>query len=513
MDNQRIAQMLDKTFAWTVSRTFSREEAEELTQEILFQAVKSIGELRDETKFEPWFWRLADITLKVFKRSKAKLRSYISFDVISNVTYRDNYDFIAREEHKQLRSRIAQMSATYRDIIVMYYYDNLSCKAIAQKLGLPEGTVTYRLSMARDKLKKECSQMTETALKPARLNITIKGDFRNENEYPPLFINDALSQNILWHAYREPKTVEQLSILTGVHAVYIEDRVENLVKHEAVIQPTKTTVQTDFLIFDETTYGDDIVEEIVSTVSEKLYKAAKSLTEITISSGIQTAGRSFDEIMCFLSILLLGSTVPDSMPEYLPGKFHHFPRRYDGYRWKYVGFKDGISGSKVSMGSGRSMNNFEQDKMAHYHFNFAPFTYRKILFDYELDVCQAVLQKVVLDDKQKEIAATLIASGFLAKTESGETICTVPVITKEQHDLFVQNAIDIFADVLPLYSELVKKFVDGYVKIFPKHLKDDALFNGFNIFAAMFKAIVADWIKKGMVSIPDSAVCDGLFVL
>jgi len=508
--------MMEKTFAWAITRTFSREEAEELTQEILFQALKSIGELRDHAKFESWYWRLANIQLQVFKRGKAKNRSYISYDVLAGVdiTAEDSYDFIAEEECQQLRRRIAQMSAVYRDIIIMHYYDNLSCKAIAQKLGLPEGTVTYRLSMARDKLKKGCSQMTETALKPARLSISIMGDFRSENEYPPQFIDDALSQNILLHAYREPKTIEQLSILTGVPAVYIEDRVENLLKREAVTQPTKTTVRTDFLIFDEPTngYGEELILEIVETVSDRFYEAAHKLTEKMIESGIQIAGRSFDEIMCFLSVLWLGPTVLDSVPQYLPGKQVHFPRRYDGYRWKYIGFKEGGS-SIMGMGIERSMNNFAEGKMAHYHFNFRPFTYRKFLFDYEIDVCQAILKNQTLGENQKEIAAGLIAKGFLAKSKTGELTCAVPVFTKEQHDMFATIAAHVFADLMPLYSREIKRFVDGYVKIFPKHLKDDALFNGFNLFAAMFKVIADNWVQRGKIVIPNNAVCDALIIM
>jgi len=341
------------------------------------------------------------------------------------------------------------------------------------------------------------------------------GDFRNENEYPPLFISDALSQNILCHAYREPKTVEQLSILTGVPAVYIEDRVGNLVKREAVIQPTKATIQTSFLIFDEITsdYGDDIIDDIISTVSDGFYEAAHQLTEETIALGIQTAGRSVGEIMCFLSAMLLNAIVPDSMPEHLPGKFGHFPRRYDGYRWKYIGFKEGTngSGSRVSMGAERSMNNLEHGKMAHYHFHFEPFTYRKFLFDYEIDVCQAVLQGAALNDKQAEVAAELIAKGYLEKNSDGQTVCTIPVFTKEQRDLFAKAARAVFADFLPVYAAKIKQYVDGHVKLFPKHLKEDALFNGFNIFSAMFKAIAKDWVARGKVIIPDGAVCDGFF--
>ena len=523
MDYKHIADMLEMTFAWSVSRTFTREEAEELTQEILYQAVKSIGSLRDSTKFDSWFWRLANIQWKVFKRAKAKTRGFISFDVLSesDLMYEDKYDFITDDEYKLLRRRIAQMSAAYREIIVMHYYDNLSCKAISQKLGLPEGTVTYRLFMAREKLKKGCKKMNETALKPARLNITIMGDFRDENEYPPQFINDVLSQNILWHAYREPKSVEQLSILTGVPAVYIEDRIENLVRREAVVQPTKATVQTDFLIFDEETnnYGDELVDDMVEGLSEKFYQSSYKLTEKMISIGMQTAGRSFDEIMCYLSVMLLAATVPESMPEYLPGKVSPFPQRYDGFRWKYIGFKDVDSysrisiNSRVSIGAERSMNNALHGKMAHYNFYFAPFEHRRYLRDYEIDVCQTILQNETLDDRQKEIASELIAKGFFTKSSAGEMVCNIPVLTKAQYDLFPKRAKDAFSDTLSLYSKKVKGFVDGYVKIFPKHLEKEAQFNGFNIFAAMFKAIANDWAQRGKITIPKDAVCDALIMM
>ncbi|MCL1787088.1 MAG: RNA polymerase sigma factor [Defluviitaleaceae bacterium] len=512
---KHIEAMLDKTFPWAMIRTFSREEAEELTQEIMYQAIKSIGELKDPAKFEPWFWRLAHIQWQVFKRGKAKARNLISFNALpaGALAYEDTHHFIAGETYQNLRRRIAQMSAMYRDIIVMHYYDNLSCKTIAQKLGIPEGTVTYRLSVAREKLKKECSQMTETALKPAKLNIVIMGNFRSENDYPPLFISDALSQNILWHAYRQPRTIQELSIITGVPAVYIEDRVKNLIKREALLQPTKTTVQTDFLIFDDTTgsYGGDQVKDIIATLSDKFYYAAHALTEKTIASGMETAGRSFDEIMCFLSVMLLNVTGPDSAPAYVPGKLQRFPRKYDGYHWEYIGFKDGNShNADVSMGAERSMNNFEHGKLAHYNFDFAPFTYRKYMFDYELDVCQRVLQGRPLDKKQQEIAAELIAKGFLAQGEDGGLTCTVPLLTKAQADLFARNAMETFVDVLPAYSQKLKEYVDGYVKYFPKHLKNAALMNGFYIFGAMFKAIANDWVARGKVTIPHGAVCDAL---
>lgn len=526
MDYGRIAGMLEKTFAWSVSRTFSREEAEELTQEILFQALKSVSELRDVNRFEPWFWRLADITLKVYKRGRAKSRNMMSFDEVSDLAVEDNYDFENDEEYQNLRRRIAQMSAAYRDIIVMHYYDNLSCKVIAQKLGIPEGTVTYRLSMARDKLKEGCNQMNETALKPTRLKIRItgEGDYNGDSQpFPCQYIDDALSQNILWYAYREPKTVEELSKLTGVPAYYIEDRISNLVKREAVIKPTRATAQTDFLIFDEkvSSYAPERSGEVVAAVSEQFYQLSHQLTEIMLTTNysvpgrlfspkLQIGGRSFDEILCLLSVMMLDKFVSD----YKPSDYIRVRQRYDGSRWDYIGFMEDKSfSSEIGIGMEKSMNNFESGKLAHYSYHFAPFEYRKMMFGHESDVCHMVLQKKELTENQKEHAAKLIAEGYLTSDGRGEVTCAVPAFTKEQYDAYLTAAKEIFADFLPHYSAQVKKYLSGYMKLFPKHLKDAARRNGFHVFVAMFKAIAADWIDSGKISISNGAVCDVLVMM
>lgn len=512
MDYECIAGMLDKTFAWSVTRTFSREEAEELTQEIMFQALKSIGELRYEDKFEPWFWRLADITLKVYKRGKMKNRNLMSYDEVTTLPFEDEYDFETDEEYQNLRRKIVQMSAAYRDIIVLHYYDNLTCKAISQKLGLPEGTVTYRLSLARNKLKERCDQMNETALKPAQLKIRIKGEGNyngDDRPFPWQYIDDALSQNILWYSYREPKTVEELSKLTGVPAFFIEDRIDNLVRREAIIRPQKATVQTNFLIYDKeiNSYAPLHSGGFAAAVSEQFLELSRRLTDEVLSTGLQSAGRSYDEILCLLSAMLLDKFVPD----YRPTQYKRFEKKYDGGLWEYIGFfQDGSCGGDVGIGIEKSMNNFESGKLAHYSYHFAPFAYRKMMFDHEIDVCQTILQKSELTEKQKEYAAKMIADGYLSKDKAGDIVCAIPVFTKNQHDLFIASAKTIFANFLPFYSEEVTKYLDGYMKLFPKHLKEATERNGFYVFVALLKAVAADWIKHGKITVPSGAVCDTL---
>ena len=512
MDYERIATMIEKTFAWSVSRTFSREEAEELTQEILYQAAKSIDNLRDDDKFEPWFWRLAGITLKVFRREQKKSRNTMSYDEVAEIASPDEYTFEKDEEYQNLRKRIAQMSAAYRDIIVMYYYDNLTCKAISQKLGLPEGTVTYRLSLARNKLKKRCSQMNETALKPAQLKIRIKGEGNyngDDRPFPWQYIDDALSQNILWYSYREPKTVEQLSELTGVPAFYIEDRIDHLIRRDALIHPQAKTVQTNFMIYDKeiNSYASAHAGDFASTVSEQFLALSQQLTDEVLSSGIWTAGRSRDELVCLFSALVLDSFVS----HYKPCAYKRCDPKYDGGLWEYTGFiQDGSFENNVGIGIEKSMNNFESGKLAHYSYLFAPFTYRKMMLDHEIDVCHAILQKNDLTEQQKEYAAKMIVDGYLSKNASGGLECAIAFLTKEQVDLFINAAKTIFGDFLPFYSQQVKTYLNGYMKLFPKHLKEAVERNGVYVFVALLKAVAADWLKCGKISLPDGAVCDVL---
>ena len=139
MKSDIIKDYAEKVYKYAVKRTYSRDEADELTQEILFTAVRELPRLREENKFEPWLWGIA------------------------NLFYEDKYFDEDDELYRSLREKIAMLSSIYRNVIILYYYDDLSTKDIAEKLAIPEGTVRWRLSEARKKIKKEYETMETTA--------------------------------------------------------------------------------------------------------------------------------------------------------------------------------------------------------------------------------------------------------------------------------------------------------------------------------------------------------------
>ena len=61
-----LEKYVDKVFAYAVRRTFTDDEASDLSQEILLTALQNIHKLRDDGRFEPWLWGIAENVTKSF---------------------------------------------------------------------------------------------------------------------------------------------------------------------------------------------------------------------------------------------------------------------------------------------------------------------------------------------------------------------------------------------------------------------------------------------------------------
>lgn len=177
MNPNAIEGYLEQIYGYAVNHTYSREEADDLSQEILFTLVRKLPRLRDEDRFEPWLWGVASNVTKSFRRSMGKQRAMYSYDCLEleSLSYEDEQVDANEELYASLRAKIATLSAIYRDIIILYYYDGLSISQISEKLNISEGTIMWRLSEARKKIKKECENMDETALRHVKLNLGING--------------------------------------------------------------------------------------------------------------------------------------------------------------------------------------------------------------------------------------------------------------------------------------------------------------------------------------------------
>ena len=57
------------------------------------------------------------------------------------------------DDYHELWDIVMEMDLVYREVVILYFYEQLSIKEIAKALRIPEGTVKSRLSRGKSQLK------------------------------------------------------------------------------------------------------------------------------------------------------------------------------------------------------------------------------------------------------------------------------------------------------------------------------------------------------------------------
>lgn len=136
-------------FAYLASRLGNQLEAEEAAQESFVRAFLSLKKLRKPESFYAWLMGIAGRVLKEQFRAaerRQKDRAIAETLLAEDSTSAPEYP---------LEEAIAVLPESYRQVILLRYYEGLSCQDAATRLGMPLGTVTKTLSRAYALLREE----------------------------------------------------------------------------------------------------------------------------------------------------------------------------------------------------------------------------------------------------------------------------------------------------------------------------------------------------------------------
>ncbi|MBQ8387578.1 MAG: RNA polymerase sigma factor [Clostridia bacterium] len=511
MDANIIESYVEKVYGYAVNHTYSREEADDLSQEILFTVVRELPKLKDENKFEPWLWGIASNVTKSFRRHMGKQRAMYSYDIPEDIAYEEDFDNEQEVIYDLLRTKIAMLSSIYRDIIVLYYYDSLSTKRIAEQLNIPEGTVTWRLSEARKKLKKEYNEMELSALRPQKMWIDICGNGNFDGKtipFPDVFISDQLSKNILYHCYENACGIEELAKLCGVPAYYIEDRVENLLKHEAIIEQTKGKYRTDFIIWSDKygIYCEENAEKTLLPIMDKMLDALKGLASEAKQIPFYKAEKSEKDLFYLYGVLAF---------EHASNYFCRLPcpqirEKRDGFRWNYHGSIETGKHHRILINTLRCDNRGSRGHYSHtVYCRFGNLPKRDMMYDNYINACEDILLNGHSDDI--DAVALAIKDGYILRKNDGNLFVNVPAFTKEQKAKFDSVADKYLKPLMDEYSSLVEKFLIGYKKLFPKHLSAESDRMCHAMFKNLYRVIIEYAQKTNMIEMPTAEYyCDVL---
>jgi len=253
--NRRIEETAKTVFSYCLARTNSREEAEDLSQDILFEIIKSACNLRDDKAFYNFMWAVANNVYKNWCKKKAKQRKTF-YELDQNLPDEneelDNL-LIKNEEVSLLRRELSLLSEKYRTAAVLYYSHDYSVSKIAQSLSISENMVKYLLFKARKILKEGIGmerEFGEKSYNPGKFEYNVVFDGRANEEYRNLFARK-IPGNILLSAYYEPMTVRELSIELGISSVYMEDEIALLERYDLIKSVGECKYQTNLIIFTE----------------------------------------------------------------------------------------------------------------------------------------------------------------------------------------------------------------------------------------------------------------------
>ncbi len=143
------------------------DEAEDLTQDVFLKIYKSLGTFDRRANFQTWLVSVSRNLCIDHYRSVRKEREAIDRDVnaadLSPVSTEVS-PLVALERRdlaRELRRALEELPDALRTAVVMRDIQELSYQEIADRLGLPEGTVKSRINRGRHELARQILRLRE----------------------------------------------------------------------------------------------------------------------------------------------------------------------------------------------------------------------------------------------------------------------------------------------------------------------------------------------------------------
>ena len=140
-----------------VSLLKDEENAKDIMQETYITAFLKLDTLKDEEKFCGWLTAIA--TNKSKNKLKGKVEYQIDDEILIAETETDELmlpeEYINKAEKRKVLLQIIEDTLSFNQyqVVLMFYFNELSIAEIAQALEISEGTVKSRLNSSRAKMK------------------------------------------------------------------------------------------------------------------------------------------------------------------------------------------------------------------------------------------------------------------------------------------------------------------------------------------------------------------------
>lgn len=123
----------------------NRQDTEDAMQEALYIAYEKLGTLKSPDKFKPWLLKIVtNAAYDILRRRKPVL----PLEDAARTTWQEDPSL-----HLTLAQAVSQLPPDYRQVVTLFYYEDLTVRQIAEIIGCGENVVKTRLFRARQRLR------------------------------------------------------------------------------------------------------------------------------------------------------------------------------------------------------------------------------------------------------------------------------------------------------------------------------------------------------------------------
>jgi len=276
--------LLDRLFGFSYARTNDSYEAEELCSDIIYALVKAAHGDGEIENIYPFIWRVAHNVYADFS-SRRRKRSETTYegdpkDILLGIAQEESSDDTAKLLTSVYRT-MAFLTKAYREVMILFYIEGLSTAQIAKKQGISEVSVRQRLFSARQKIKSEVKEMTDTYNKPValdKISFNIWGTGNPAWGDPRKVCTRMFSNHIVWLCHKKPMSPSEIAEELNVPTVYVEEELEILSKGEngqygLLRRLDNGKYAINFILLDK-----DVFEKANAIYTERLPKICRTIS-------------------------------------------------------------------------------------------------------------------------------------------------------------------------------------------------------------------------------------------
>ncbi|MDI3520036.1 MAG: hypothetical protein PWQ17_1737 [Anaerophaga sp.] len=150
-----------KVFQTSMGFLHNADDAEDLTQDIFVKVWYSLKSFDGRSTFSTWLYRIA-VNQAINRVRKNKLRSFVGINSeIHESQYSDDNaeeTLERKEQKKQIWQAIDKLKSNQKKAFVLFYYQELSIKEVAEVMDLSQKATESLVFRARKNLQKTLSK-------------------------------------------------------------------------------------------------------------------------------------------------------------------------------------------------------------------------------------------------------------------------------------------------------------------------------------------------------------------